>query len=101
MSKSCPKILESLTNSISAILKRFGDFVGLIVLKNEKVYATGFQKNICMFSFSRGAKREWDKKRISWDKWRQFANECYVETHCYISQILFNLVNEYIHVQNT
>ena len=57
-----------------------------------------FRKTFCMFCFSRGVKPEWDKKIVSWDNWRQFANESYVETQCYISPILFNLANEYIHV---
>ena len=42
--------LVSLTNSISAIGKGYGDFAELLVLENDKVCAIGFQKNICMCS---------------------------------------------------
>ena len=42
----------SLMTSIVTILKRFDDFVEVLVLKNVKVYAICFQKNICMLCFS-------------------------------------------------
>ena len=32
----------------------FGNFVHFLGLKNDKVCATGFQKNICMSNFSHG-----------------------------------------------
>ena len=39
----------SLMNPIVTILKRFDDFIEVLVLKNVKVYyAICFQKNICM-----------------------------------------------------
>ena len=37
----------SLMNSIVTILKRFDDFIEVLVLKNVKVYTICFQKNIC------------------------------------------------------
>ena len=42
----------SLMNSIVTILKRFDDFIEVLVLKNNKVCVICFQKNICMLRFS-------------------------------------------------
>ena len=47
----------------------------LLVLKNHKVCAIGFQKkkNFCLLFFIKAVKTEYNDKRVSWENTRHFA----------------------------